>query len=178
MYKIFRTLPHLLITAATIAAYASLLPNTAQAAPRSTTCQVTIALDQGGSLTYQLQGNILNPNPNQPQIFTPKTLLRQSIRMTVRRRDRNGRIQTFLNKSPLRDYEEIGPDADYSKVPFTGIFRGKPNDGKRIYKALAASHGLYVSLRPTNSQAKQMQIVHYLSHDKFIRSSAGTCRSL
>ena len=98
--------------------------------------------------------------------------------MTVRRRDRNGRIQTFLNKSPLRDYEEIGPDADYSKVPFTGIFRGKPNDGKRIYKALAASHGLYVSLRPTNSQAKQMQIVHYLSHDKFIRSSAGTCRSL
>lgn len=171
MYKIFHTLPYLLIATSTIAGYSLLFPNTAQAASKLTTCQVNIALDQGASLTYQLKGNIQNPSVNQPQLFTGL-----SSNLTVQRRDRNGRIKTLLNGSVVKNYEEIAPDADYSKLPFTGIFRGKPNDGKRLYGISAASHGLYVSLRPTNTQPQQMQIVHYLSPSRFIRGT-GTCRS-
>jgi hypothetical protein len=145
----------------------------ALALPAATTCQASISLAQGASLTYRLTGMIADRvQPN-----TPQNPIGRTVTMTVQRRDRDGRITTLLDRAIVQDYEQIAPDADYSKLPFTGEFRGKPNDGFRLYSVNAAKHGLYASLRPTNGQPQKMQIVHYLSHGKFVRSAPSQCQT-
>ncbi len=145
----------------------------ARSVPIATTCQATIALGQGTSLTYRLTGVIADRiQPN-----TPQNPVGRIVTMTVQRRDRNGRITTLLDQATVQDYEQIAPDADYSKLPFTGEFRGKPNNGFRLYSVNAAKQGLYASLRPTDGQPQKMQIVHYLSNGKFVRSTPGQCRT-
>lgn len=142
--------------------------------PAKTTCQASISIGSGVSLTYRLMGGIDDRNLSN----TPQNPVGRIIKMTVHRRDRNGRITTLLNQADVKAYEQIAPDADYSKLPFTGVFRGKPNDGFRMYGVRASTNGLYASLRPTNGRPQQMQIVHYLSSGKFVRSIAGTCQNL
>lgn len=170
----------LLLTAslATTIALPLSLPITQSAQARSPVlpppvqCQTTIALPQGDSLIYTLTGTFQNPVSSN----TPQNPIGTSQTITVQRyTPRTGRITNLLINSPITPWEEIAPDADYSKLPFTGIFRGKPNDGSRLYKVRASAHGIYVSLRPTRTQPKQMQILHYTSPNKFLRSNAGTC---
>jgi hypothetical protein len=160
-----------------LAGFAALLgtsiPMPALASSRSTTCQATIAIGQGVSLSYRFTGIIAERvGPN-----TPQNPIGRTITMTVQRRDRNGRITTLLNQAIAQDYEQIAPDADYSKLPFTGEFRGKPNDGFRLYSVNASQAGLYASLRPTDGQPQKMQIVHYLSAGKLVRSVSGQCQT-
>jgi hypothetical protein len=127
-------------------------PVLARSVPASTTCQATIQLGQGASLIYHLTGVIAErTSPN-----TPQNLVGRTTTMTVQRRDRNGR-------------------ADYSELPFSPKFRGKPNDGFRMYGVTASQYGLYASLRPTEGQPQKMQIVHYTNSGKFIRSTASQC---
>jgi GUN4-like len=147
------------------------LPASAQASPKPIVCQATIPVEQGASLTYRLTG--VFPDPIAANM--PQNPIGWTVTMTVQRRDRNGRIQTLLNQAIARDYEQVGPDADYSKLPFTGEFRGKPNDGFRLYAVQASTHGLYASLRPTRGQPQKIQILHYLSKGQLSRSIAGTC---
>ncbi|NJM99896.1 MAG: hypothetical protein HC800_24630 [Phormidesmis sp. RL_2_1] len=154
-----------------IAATLSPLP-AAQAAPYRTTCETTIALSQGASLSYRVTGTL----PAAPTTASPQNPIGTSLTLTIQKRDRNGRMQTLLNATTLREYEQIAPDADYSRLPFTGQFRGQPNNGQRLYAATASVNGLYLSLRPTNGAPQQLQVVHYLSRDQFVRSNAGTCR--
>jgi hypothetical protein len=149
------------------------VPALARPIPSSTTCQATIAIGQGASLSYRFTGVIADRIPSN----TPQNPIGRKITMTVQRRDQNGRITTLLNQAIVQNYEQIAPDADYSKLPFTGEFRGKPNDGFRLYSVNAAKQGLYASLRPTNSQPQKMQIVHYLGSGKFVRSTAGQCQA-
>jgi hypothetical protein len=144
---------------------------TAQVLPLPVTCQATIGIGQGASFTYRLTG--VFPDAIAPN--TPQNPVGRIVTMTVERRDRTGRVQTLL-KAPVNDYEQVAPDADYSKLPFTGVFRGQPNNGFRLYSVSGSTHGLYLSLRPTKGQPQQMQIVHYLSPGKFVRSAPGTCK--
>ena len=149
----------------------TVLPATAQVLPKPITCEATIPLGQGTRLIYRLNGIVPNPTSDRPQ-----NPIGTSINMTVQRRDRVGNLQTLLNRVLVDNLEEIAPDADYSKFPFTGVFRGQSNNGFRLYSVSGSTHGLYASLRPTRGQPQQMQIVHYLSRGNFVRSTAGTCR--
>ena len=166
----FKSLTPLLVIATIVGAS---LPSTAQTAPRPIRCQATIALGQGASYIYTLTGKIPNPSATIPLAPVSKTTI-----MTVQRRDRNGQIQTLINGRSIIEFETVAPDADYSLLPFTGIFRGKPNSGHRIYSIPTGTNGLYASLRPAKGQPEQMQILHYVSRTEYIRSAPATCRSM
>ncbi|MGI0494333.1 GUN4 domain-containing protein [Alkalinema pantanalense CENA528] len=158
---------------ATVLSTAIIPPVSAQVLPPAVTCQATIPIEQGGRLTYRLTGAF----PDRVAPDTPQNPVGRTVTLTVQRRDLSGKVQTWLNKATVEDYEQVAPDADYSKLPFTGEFRGKPNDGFRLYRVKASANGLYISLRPTNGQPQKIQIVHYLSSQKFVRSEAGSCQS-
>jgi hypothetical protein len=168
---------------ATAAAIASLLlPSTANAQstpaskPQTIVCHVTIPLQPnapnlGPKLTYRLTGTI--PAPIAPD--TPQNPIGHSLHITVQEQG-NNIIKTLLKRSTLNEYGTIAPDADYSKLPFTGGFQAKPNDPNRLYNTSASRNGLYVSLRPIQGQVNQVQVVHYLSPTKFVRGQ-GKCSS-
>lgn len=155
-----------LVTLATV-------PVAVQARPYSVTCQATIAVGRGASLTYRLAGTI----PETTSEATPQNPIGTTLTLTVQQRDRAGRVRTLLNGSILKDYQELAPDGDYSKLPFEGTFRGQPNNGTRLYKAPASANGIYVSLRPTSGKPQRMQILHYLRGERYLRSPAGTCQT-
>ncbi|QYO67523.1 GUN4 domain-containing protein [Leptolyngbya sp. 7M] len=136
-------------------------------------CQTMISLSQGARLTYRISGSL----PETTAAETPQNPIGTSMTLTVQWRDQNGRVQTLLNGSLLRNYEQLAPDADYSQLPFEGTFRGQPNNGDRLYGTPASVHGLYVSLRSTSRQAQQMQIVHYVRPNEYVRSTIGTCQT-
>ncbi|MGJ3246924.1 MAG: GUN4 domain-containing protein [Elainellaceae cyanobacterium] len=136
-------------------------------------CQATTSLSQGGRLTYRISGSL----PETTATETPQNPIGTSMTLTVQWREQNGRVQTLLNGSLLRDYAQLAPDADYSQLPFEGTFRGQPNNGDRLYATTASVHGLYVSLRPTSGSPQRMQVVHYLRPSQYVRSTAGTCQS-
>ncbi len=136
-------------------------------------CQAMVSLSQGRSLIYRLAGTL--PQPTAEAI--PQNPIGTTLTLTVQSRDQNGRVQTLLNSSALRDYEQLAPDADYSQLPFEGTFRSQPNNGDRLYGAPASAHGLYISLRPRGTRPQQMQIVHYLNAREYVRSTSGTCQA-
>lgn len=150
------------------------LPIPARAEPYRVSCQATISLAQGASLTYEVTGimgeTTATENPINP--------IGNSLNVSILRRDHNGTITNLLSNSSLRDYEAIAPDADYSRIPFTEAFRAQPNDGRRLYAAPASVHGLYASLRPLSGQPQQIQIVHYLSAGQLARSAPGSCQAV
>jgi hypothetical protein len=170
-----KSISHLVIAGLSVALGAAIpVPALARSMPgSSTTCQATISLGQGVSMTYRLSGVIAD----RILTNTPQHPIGRTVTMTVQRRDRGGRITTLLNQAVVQDYEQVAPDADYSKLPFTGEFRGKPNDGFRLYSVNASQNGLYASLRLTNGQPQKMQIVHYLGAGKFVRSTSGQCQA-
>ncbi|MBW4517925.1 MAG: GUN4 domain-containing protein [Timaviella obliquedivisa GSE-PSE-MK23-08B] len=132
-----------------------------------------VSLVQGVSLTYRLAGSL----PENTAAEIPQNPVGATLTLTVQWQDQNGRVQTLLNASALSDYEQLAPDADYSQLPFEETFRGQPNNADRLYGTPASVHGLYVSLRPTSGQPQQMQTVHYLRPDEYVRSTVGTCQT-
>lgn len=149
------------------------LPIPARAEPYRVSCQATISLAQGASLTYEVTG-IMGETTATENLINP---IGNSLNVSILRRDHNGTISNLLSNSSLRDYEAIAPDADYSRIPFTEAFRAQPNDGRRLYTAPASVHGLYASLRPLSGQPQKIQIVHYLSAGQPARSVAGSCQA-
>ena len=147
------------------------LPMSAQAEPDKVTCQANIPLAQGASLTYQVTGTVSETTATE----SPINPIGKSLSLSIQRRDRNGTTTTILSNSALRDYEQLAPDADYSQIPFAEAFRAQPNDGRRLYAALASVYGLYASLRPISDRPQQMQIVHYLSAGQSVRSAPSSC---
>lgn len=150
------------------------LPMPARAESYSVSCQATISLAQGASLTYKVTGIIGETTATE----TPINPIGNSLNVSILRRDRKGTITTLLSNASLRDYEAIAPDADYSRIPFTEAFRAQPNDGRRLYTARASVHGLYASLRPLSGQPQNIQVVHYLSAGQPARSVAGSCQAV
>jgi hypothetical protein len=146
----------------------------AQAAPKPITCDATTSLGNGASLIYKITGNL--EVTAQGQVLPPQQDL-SGLSITVQRRDRKGTLQTLLNRAPLANFERVAPDADYSQLPFSPTFRGKPNNGQGLYSTSASPQGLYLSLRPTSSLPQQAQIVHYLSAKQSVRSAVGACRA-
>jgi len=132
-----------------------------------------VSLSQGVSLTYRLTGSL----PEITAAEIPQNPVGTTLTLTVQWQDQNGRVQTLLNASALSDYEQLAPDADYSQLPFEATFRGQPNNADRLYGTPASVHGLYVSLRPTSGQPRQMQTVHYLRPSEYVRSTVGTCQT-
>ncbi len=144
----------------------------AKARIQAITCDASIATSNG-TLLYKITGSIeLNAAGQQ----LPPTQDRSNLQMTVQRRDRQGNIKTLLTRAPLRYFERIGPDADYSQLPFSAAFRGKPNDGRGLYST-PSTHTIYTSLRPATTIPQQIQIIHYLSSGKFVRSMPGRCQT-
>lgn len=135
--------------------------------PDRMTCQAVIPLAGGDSLIYQLVGSFPANSNSSPQNLPGSTI-------TVHRRSGSQKPQILLRPTSTIAYSEIAPDADYSKLPFTGTFRGQPNNAEHLYAARGSVHGLYLSLRPTTGKPQRMQIVHYLSAVKFMRSGNGT----
>jgi hypothetical protein len=161
----------MLLSTATIAS-SLLIPLTvnAQSSPQPIVCHVSIPLGAKGlgpKLTYRLAGTMPQQTAEKP--INP---IGSSLQLTVQ--EQNDNVKTFLKRAAVNDYATIAPDADYSKLPFTGGFQAKPNDPTRLYNASASSHGLYVSLRPIQGQPNQIQVVHYLSRTKFVRGQ-GKC---
>jgi hypothetical protein len=150
----------------------SLLSPVAQAAQPALNCEATIDLLQGGNLSYRLTGAMQRDSSGQS--VSPPVI--SDLALRVQRRDRRGQVQTTVQRGSMVYFETIAPDADYSQLPFSGHFRGKPNDGRGIYSLNGSVHGLYVSLRPLNDAPKQMQVVHYLGNRQFVRSGPGICR--
>jgi hypothetical protein len=139
-------------------------PAIAQLTLKSIVCHVSIP---GSKLIYRLSGTLPPQSSGGPQ-----NPIGTSLQLTVQ--EDAGNIKTLLKRATLQDYGTIAPDADYSKLPFTGVFQAKPNNPKRLYNVSASAHGLYVSLRPIQGEPNQIQVVHYLSSGKFIRGQ-GTC---
>ncbi len=137
------------------------------------TCQTTVALSQGAQLTYRVTGSL----PQIAPTATPQNPIGTTLSLTVQRRESNGRVQTLLDRAALSEYAQIAPDADYSRLPFDPAFRGQPNRGDRLYAAPASTHGLYVSLRPTTGQPRQIQTIHSLRPGQYVRSTVGTCQT-
>lgn len=148
-------------------------PVDAQTNSYRVTCQTRVSLRQGESLTYRLAGSL--PETSAAEI--PQNPVGTAVTLTVQWQDQNGRVQTLLNAAALSDYEQLAPDADYSQLPFEEAFRGQPNNGDRLYGTPASAHGLYISLRPTSGQPQQMQTIHYLGADEYVRSTVGTCQT-
>ncbi len=148
-------------------------PVEAQAEPDRITCQTMVFPSQRGILTYRLTGSLPEATTagiSQNTVGTPLTL-------TVQWQAQNGRVQTLLNASAVRNYDQLAPDADYSQLPFEETFRAQPNNADLLYGTPASVHGLYVSLRPTSGQPQQMQTIHYLSPGEYVRSTAGICQA-
>lgn len=141
--------------------------------PYRIACETMVFLDQGVSLTYRLAGNLAEITAAE----NPQNPVKMTLDLTVQWQDQNGRVETLINASALNDYGQLEPDADYSQLPFEEPFRGQPNNADHLYKTPASVHGLYVSLRPTGEEYQQMQTVHYLSPDNYVRSTAGTCQT-
>ncbi|NCJ05636.1 hypothetical protein GS597_03750 [Synechococcales cyanobacterium C] len=137
------------------------------------TCQARVSLGQGVSLTYRLRGRL----PERTGAEIPQNSAGAALTLTVQRQDQNGRVQTLLNASTLRDYQQLAPDADYAQLPFEEMFRAQPHNADYLYGTPASVHGLYVSLRPISGQPQQMQIVHYLRLGESVRSTVGTCQT-
>ncbi|MGB3571190.1 MAG: hypothetical protein WBA01_04050 [Phormidesmis sp.] len=121
-------------------------PVNAQAEPYRITCQTMGFLSQGGILTYRLTGSL----PEATTAEIPQNTARTPLTLTVQWQKQNGRVQTLLNASALRNYDQMAPDADYSQLPFEETFRAQPNNADLLYGTSASVHGLYVSLRPTS----------------------------
>jgi hypothetical protein len=148
-------------------------PVGAESDPYRIACETMVSLSQGVSLNYRLVGNL----PESAVAENPQNWVGTTLTLTVQWQDQNGRVQTLLNASALRGYEQLAPDADYSQLPFEETCRGQPNNADLLYGTSASVHGLYVSLRPTNEQPQQMQTVHYLHPDEYVRSTVGTCQT-
>jgi hypothetical protein len=172
MFKLLTLKPlSCVLTVALVIATTS--PVEAQNEPYRVTCQTMVFLDQGGILTYRLTGSL----PGSTTAEIPQNLAGTPLTLTVRWQEQNGRVQTLLNASALKDYEQMAPDADYAQLPFEEAFRGQPNNADRLYGTPASVHGLYVSLRPTSGESQQMQTVHYLSPSEYLRSTVSTCQT-
>jgi hypothetical protein len=142
------------------------------AGPQPIVCHVSIPLANtkglNPKLTYRLTGTL----PAQLPPGTPQNPIGNALQITVQ--EHRTTIQTLLKRSNLNDYGTIAPDADYSKLPFTGGFQAKPNNPTQLYNTSASRNGLYVSLRPIQGQVNQVQVVHYLSPTQFVRGQ-GKC---
>jgi hypothetical protein len=151
-------------------------PALSQTTTRKLTCETTIAVTNGGTLTYKITGSIAVNRAGQPVIPNRRN---SNLLMTVQRRNRNGKIQTLLNNVVLQHYEQVAPDADYSQLPFSAGLRGKPNNGQGLYSIPGTLHGLYASFRSLESLPPQFQfqVVHYLSANQWVRSSIDRCRA-
>ena len=136
-------------------------------------CEASIPTSNGVMLIYQMSGPINLDNAGNQVRSTSADL---ALKLTVKKRNSSGQVQTLLVNTGLKNFEIIAPDADYSRLPFTGSFRGLPNDGAGLYSAIASRYGLYASLRPPNNKPAQLQIVHYLSPNQPVRSAPGICR--
>lgn len=159
-----------------LALFSCLAPATARAAmTENLSCEASIPSVNGGRLIYQIAGQIDLDDAGKQ---TRPTEADSKLSMTVKKRDRNGQVRTLLNRTTLKNFAVIAPDADYSSLPFTGNFRGLPNDGAGLYSATASQHGLYASLRPFQGAPQQIQIVHYLNAERSVRSAPGTCRNV
>lgn len=138
-------------------------------------CEASIPVGNGNTLIYQVTGQIdLDAAGNQSR----PTEADSKLKMTVQKRSREGQVLTLLSRTTIKNFEIIGPDADYSILPFTGSFRGLSNDGAGIYSATASQHGLYASLRPFQGIPPKIQVVHYLSAARSVRSTTGVCRAI
>lgn len=156
-----------------IALVTMMTPPAAAQTPYRISCQTTVALGQGAQLTYRVMGTV----PQTTKTATPQNPIGNSLSITVQRRDQNGRVQTLIERAALSEYAQMAPDADYSRLPFDPVFRGQPNRGDRLYAAPASTHGLYVSLRPTTGQPRQIQTLHSLRPGQYLRSTVGTCQT-
>ncbi|MBE9139523.1 hypothetical protein IQ254_20370 [Nodosilinea sp. LEGE 07088] len=157
-----------------LALFSDLSPVTAQTAiAPNLSCEASILADNGTTLIYQITGQIDLDNMGQQ---TRPTAADSKLSITVKKRGSNGQVQTLLNRTTLKNFEVIAPDADYSSLPFTDGFRGLPNDGAGLYSVTTSRYGLYASLRPFRGIPSHVQIVHYLSGERFVRSAPGVCR--
>lgn len=157
-----------------LALFSDLSPATTHAViAQHLSCEASILADNGTTLIYQITGQIDLDSAGQQMRPTEAD---SGLSLTVKRRDSTGQVQTLLNRTPMKNFEMIAPDADYSSLPFTGIFRGLPNDGTGLYSVTTSRYGLYASLRSFQGIPPHVQIVHYLSAERFVRSTPGICR--
>jgi hypothetical protein len=151
-------------------------PSIAQATTtKMITCEATLSPQPGVQLIYTVTGNV-ELGDDGKLIPTQSPSGDTALTVSVVRKDKTGKVQSWLNRGRLASFEQIAPDADYSQIPFDPQFRGLPNNGRGIYAARASTRGLYVSLRPEDRLPQRMQVVHYLTDSQFVRSSVGTCR--
>ncbi len=147
------------------------LPSEAQATTTAgISCNARLSLRDGTRITYQISGSMeftdggqIFPT-NEPNLF-----------ITILRRERNGTERVLRSQEQLGNWELAAPDADYSLLPFSGSFRGRPNDGSGMYYVPSADYGIYIRMMPSNSAPRQFQVLQYLSRGKFARSAASPC---
>ncbi|MEP0873305.1 hypothetical protein NDA01_26445 [Trichocoleus desertorum AS-A10] len=130
-------------------------------------CNAGLSLRDGARITYQISG-VVEYSDDGRLIGEPNLL------MTIRRREGNGREKLLRSQEQLSSFENDAPDADYSSLPFSGRFRAAPNNGNGIYHLGSADYGIYMRLLPRES-GPEIQIVHYLSRSRFVRSAAFPC---
>ncbi|WP_323254504.1 GUN4 domain-containing protein [Spirulina sp. CCNP1310] len=136
------------------------------------TCQTRATLNPGVTLNYRITGSLLE-GAAQPQELAAAA----GLALTVQWYDRNGQLQTLLRNAVLNNDPQLAPGGDYRQLPFEAPFRPQRHRGDLLYATPASVHGLYVSLRPTNEQPQQIQIVHALRSGEYVRSRVGTCQS-
>lgn len=131
-------------------------------------CKGSLSLRDGARITYQVSGLM--------ELSDGGRILGQpNLAMTILRRERNGIERILRQSEPLSNFENNAPDADYSRLPFTGAFKAKPNDGSGIYFLPSADYQILIRMIPTQSGPRQAQVIHYLDRRRFVRSAAFPC---
>lgn len=147
------------------------LPLEAQATTTArVSCVAGLSLKDGARLTYVISGSMELTDGG--QIFPTSE---PNLFITILRRERNGKERLLRSQEQLGSYEHAAPDADYSLLPFSGGFRAPSNDGSGLYYVRSADYGLYIHMIPSNSAPRQIQVLHYLSRSRFVRTAASPC---
>lgn len=129
-------------------------------------CEARISLRDGTRLTYTIagglefadNGQIISSLQDDPNLF-----------ITIVRRERNGRERLLRSNERLGNWSYDAPDSTRA-IPFSPRFQSSKNE---VFHVRSADQGIYIGMR--SSTAIQIQVVHYLSRNKTVRSSISNC---
>jgi hypothetical protein len=152
-------------------ALACWVPFKAQATTVSkVSCNADLMLPNQARIFYDISGTMKFSESGQLVANDPPNLS-----ITILRREPDGAERFLRTQELLGVFGADAPTADYAQIPFSDGFKAQSKDGSGIYHVRSADHGIYLRLLPSRSAPQQVQVVHFLSRYRFVRSAAFRC---
>lgn len=148
------------------------MPTKAQATVTAgISCEARSSLRDGARLTYTISGSIEFADDG--RILSLLSRNDPNLLIAILRRERNGKERLLRSQERLGNFPSDAPDADYSLIPFSGDFKSSSDSG--VYHVRSADRGIYIRMIPANSVSVQIQIVHYLTKSRYVKSGTYPC---